>query len=384
MTRPMTILFAGGGTGGHLFPGIAVADELRRRHETLRMVFAGSDRAIETSIAEQNRLDHRTLTVESLATLKTNPWRFVARNWQAWRSAAKLIRELQPLAVVGLGGFASAPLIYEAHRRRIPIVLLEQNVIPGKATRWFSRWADRVCVSFEATIASLPKSTKTIVTGNPVRDEIAVLFERPWDEKLSFHSKPELLILGGSHGADSLNEAVIAVMGHLRSLFSTWRISHQTGPRSIDQCREAYQQLGLTVQVAPFFGDLATRLAAARLVISRAGATTLAELACAGTPSILLPFPDAADNHQRANAQVFVDHHAAIMVEHERSPGKTIKPLQAVVEQLAQDDRTLREMGLAARRLAVPDAAARIANIISEKLNCTVDDDFNRRNGHDD
>ena len=178
MGAPPTFVFAGGGTGGHLFPGIAVAEELRRRNPSTRIVFVGSTRAIELSIVAEHRLEHRMLTVEPLPQLRRNPLRFAFRNWQAWRGAIRLLKELRPTAVIGLGGFASAPLVWAASRHRIPVVLLEQNVIPGRTTRWLSRFADQVCVSFAETRPRLARARSVIVTGNPVRAEIAALHDR--------------------------------------------------------------------------------------------------------------------------------------------------------------------------------------------------------------
>ena len=158
MTSPSTIVFAGGGTGGHLFPGIAIARLLQSRSNSLRVVFVGSTRTIESMIVAEQGFEHEVLPVESLATLQRNPWRFAWCNWNAWRVAAKRIRELQPTVVVGLGGFASAPLVYAARRQQIPVVLLEQNAIAGRTNRWLSRFADHVCVTFAESQAQVSRT----------------------------------------------------------------------------------------------------------------------------------------------------------------------------------------------------------------------------------
>ena len=299
MSRARTYIFAGGGTGGHLFPGIAVAQELQQREPDSRMLFVGSDRDLEQSILARYDLEHRSLPVESLRTLTRRPLRFLRRNWQAWRSARQLIRDEQPAVVIGLGGYASAPIVWTAARARIPVVLLEQNVIPGRTTRWLARSAAVVCISFPEATSRLPSLVRVEVTGNPLRREIADLHA---NSAVATVSQRELLVLGGSQGADSLNETATAAAQILRDELSTWRIFHQAGPRQVEEVRGVYKSLSLVATVQPFFDDMAERYRAASVVVSRAGATTLAELTCCGLPMVLLPYPHAADNHQLANS----------------------------------------------------------------------------------
>ena len=359
-----------------MFPGIAIAAELRRRDPLAKMVFVGSTRSIEATIVAEQGLEHRMLSVESLPMLKRNPFRFLYRNWQACRAATRLLQELSPAAVIGLGGYASAPLVWAASRRRIPVVLIEQNVIPGRTTRWLSRDAQQVCVSFPETISKLPRARHATVTGNPVRAEIAALLDRSsvvsvvtTAEKIpaenSSTAPRELLILGGSQGADSLNAAVFAALPKLAAALSDWKIVHQTGPRDVEKARRVYEELGLTAEVAPFFHEMSALYRRASLVISRSGATTLAELACAGTAMVLLPYPFAADDHQRANAQVFLDQHAALIVKHVEPPQRTADQLEAALRSLLDDPDRRIAMGRAATELAHPCAAEQIADVIA-------------------
>lgn len=359
-----------------MFPGIAIAAELRRRDPLAKMVFVGSTRSIEATIVAEQGLEHRMLSVEPLPMLKRNPFRFLYRNWQACRAATRLLQELSPAAVIGLGGYASAPLVWAASRRRIPVVLIEQNVIPGRTTRWLSRYAQQVCVSFPETISQLTRARHATVTGNPVRAEIAALLDRSsvvsvvtTAEKIpaenSSTAPRELLILGGSQGADSLNAAVFAALAKLVAALSDWKIVHQTGPRDVEKARRVYEELGLTAEVAPFFHEMSALYRRASLVISRSGATTLAELACAGTAMVLLPYPFAADDHQRANAQVFLDQHAALIVEHVEPPQRTADQLGAALRSLIDDADRRTAMGRAATELAHPRAAEQIADVIA-------------------
>ncbi len=362
MSSPLTYILAGGGTGGHLFPGIAVARQLLRREPGARLLFVGSDKDLEQSILAHNHLEHRALPVESLGTLKRRPFDFVTRNWQAWNVARRLIRDERPSVVIGLGGYASAPVVWAANRAGVPVVLLEQNVIPGRTTRWLARSAAVVCVSFAEASGRLPKKTRIEVTGNPVRREIADLHANRPAQIIG--QQRELLVLGGSQGADSLNEAVTTAASLLRDELSAWRIVHQTGPRQVEVVRAAYERLSLVATVEPFFEEMAERYRAASLVVSRAGATTLAELTCSGLPMVLLPYPHAADDHQRANAKSSHDRGAAVVVEHRPTAAETATELATQLRSLLVDSGRRDAMSAAAHRAARPDAAAAVADLI--------------------
>jgi UDP-N-acetylglucosamine--N-acetylmuramyl-(pentapeptide) pyrophosphoryl-undecaprenol N-acetylglucosamine transferase len=363
MTPSRTFIFAGGGTGGHLFPGVAVALELKHREPNARLLFVGSERELEQTILAHHKLEHRSLPVESLRELARHPWRFATRNWAAWRAARQLMREERPSIVVGLGGYASAPLVWRASRARCPVVLLEQNVIPGRTTRWLSRSASLVCTSFAETRARLPRGAKVEVTGNPVRREFTELTL----QRATVSAAPrELLVLGGSQGADSLNEAVVAALRLVGDARSGWRVVHQTGARQVEATRRAYAERSIDAVVEPFFDDMLARYRAASLVVSRAGATTLAELACCGLPMILLPYPHAADDHQRANARVYADCGAATTVEHQSSIQATAAALASQLAALLCDEPRRTAMSIAARDVARPRATSTVADRLLE------------------
>ncbi|MDB5342716.1 MAG: undecaprenyldiphospho-muramoylpentapeptide beta-N-acetylglucosaminyltransferase [Schlesneria sp.] len=366
MATKRTYLFAGGGTGGHLFPGIAVALELLRREPDCRVMFIGSEKDLESSILARYQLEHRPLPVESLSALKRRPLRFVFRNWRAWRAAKGLIRETSPTIVIGLGGYASAPVVWAAARASVPIVLLEQNVIPGRTTRWLASSAAVVCTSFAEATDRLPTAKRVEVTGNPVRQEISRLAQ----EVRQPAPRMELLVLGGSQGADSLNEAVMEAVGQVGKPLVGWRIVHQTGPRLADSVRLAYQQQSVDAEVRPFFDDMAARYRAASVVISRAGATTIAELTCCGLPMVLVPYQHAADDHQRANANSLQTRGAAIVIEHGTTTEDTAQRLTAQLHELLADESLRQRMSDAAKQLSIPDAASRVVDQIQALANC--------------
>ena len=361
MDRP-TFLFAGGGTGGHLFPGIAVADELRRLIPKAGVVFAGSEREVECEIVATAGFEHHALSSPSSALIKRRPLRFLLEYRRACRQAKSLIAERQPAAVIGLGGFASVPLVLAARKHRVPVVLLEQNAVAGRATSRLSRLADRVCHSFIAAVPCGRRGSNCVVTGNPVRTEISRLAENPRSNVAS--RKPMLLILGGSQGSTAVNAAVTASVENLKTDLSCWRIVHQCGPRDVEEIRTRYQASRLDFEVRPFFDDLPARYATADLVISRAGATTLAELACAGIPAVLVPYPNAIRDHQRLNARVFAEASAAEIVEQQRDHVRTGNHLADVVRRLIQDTSVRQTMSTAMQALAKPDAADDVARVI--------------------
>lgn len=358
-TSPL-FLFAGGGTGGHLFPGLAVAAALQVRIPAARIQFVGSERSLERALVIQHAYDHRTLPSEPLTVLRRRPWLFVWRNWQAYRTALQWLQQDRPAGVIGLGGFASAPVVLAAARLKIPALLLEQNSIPGRSTRWLSRWARRVCLAYPQSVAYFNCRVETHLTGNPIRAELAALARQ---ERMEL-PLPTLLILGGSQGSQPLNAAVIEMLQKQPDLLAGWRIVHQTGAAQSVSVQQSYQALGIPAEVAPFFHDLQEKYQAATIVVSRAGATTLAELACAGIPAVLVPYPQAADNHQLHNAEAFAEAGAAMTCLQAATPEATANELARCLQELVHAPSRRADMSEAMRCLAQPDATALVVDTV--------------------
>jgi UDP-N-acetylglucosamine--N-acetylmuramyl-(pentapeptide) pyrophosphoryl-undecaprenol N-acetylglucosamine transferase len=359
-----TYIFAGGGSGGHLFPGVALAEELLRRCPDSRVLFVGSERPIEKTILQPTGFTHHPLPVEPPRRLPQSPIHWLRRNWCAWRMALRLLAMEEPRWVIGLGGYISAPTVWAARRRKIPVLLMEQNAIPGAATRWLAGCARQVCLSFEESRRWFRQGTPTTVTGNPIRESIRRVAE---ERRQNAEREPKtLLILGGSQGAESLNEGVVRLLPELRPALAGWRIVHQAGAGRSALLRERYRHLSLAAVVEDFFPDLAAWYAQADLAISRAGATTLAELSCMGCPAILIPYPFAADRHQAANAEVFVRCGGALSVSQGASAEATALRLKGPLLSLLTDERRRDAMSQAARRLARPDAAERIVELLRD------------------
>lgn len=370
LTRHPTFLFAGGGTGGHLFPGIAVAEELLQRLPAARVLFVGTEREIEKTVLQSAGFDHTALSSPPSTLLRRNPWRFTVQYLQACRKAAALIEQRTPAAVIGLGGFASVPVVNAARKQRIPVVLLEQNAVAGRATQRLARHADVICHSFETAGRKGKYRDRAVVTGNPVRSCIAALFHQP--QKTPFQAadanpqprrqneQQTLLVLGGSQGSVAVNKAMQLAAEQLREELSAWRIVHQCGPHNADEIAACYQRLGISHEIQPFFADLPARYAHADAAVARAGATTLAELACAGLPAVLIPYPNSVKNHQVRNAEIFARSGAATIVP-QTSPQTTSQQLAAALTPLLTDPDERSRRTTAMQTHARPEAAERVA-----------------------
>lgn len=348
------MIVAGGGTGGHLFPGIAVAETMAKRRRC-RLLFIGASRGIEARVVPQRGYALRTLPVRALRGqgalgLVSAALRLPASLASAWR----LLGKVRPDLLIGVGGYASGPAVVAAWARRVPTVLLEQNAHPGLTNRLLARLADRICVAFPESAAYFP-ADRTVETGNPVRAPSAI----PRGERSGF----SVLIFGGSAGAHRLNEVGVGAMARLARSDARLHVLHQTGAADLESVRRRYREHGVDADVRPFFDDMAAAYAAADLVVCRAGATTIAELTALGMPAVLVPYPFAADNHQRKNAESLVARGAALLIlDRELTPDG----LAAAIEPLRADPRRLAAMGAAARELGRPEAAERVVDVCLE------------------
>jgi UDP-N-acetylglucosamine--N-acetylmuramyl-(pentapeptide) pyrophosphoryl-undecaprenol N-acetylglucosamine transferase len=347
------IVFAGGGTGGHLFPALCVADELRRRHPTASISFIGARRGLEQRLVPDKGYPLLSLRLWGIKGRGTAA-KLVAGAAAGLAVCRCLLHMLgsRPELVVGVGGYASGPAVLAARLLKIKTMIMEQNHFPGATNRWLAPRVDLVCVP--SPVARERLGGRAIVTGNPIRAEFAAIGDPPGGKNLS------LLVFGGSRGARSINRAVSAALDQLARLDPPPRIVHQTGTEDEAAVREAAASYpnGL-YEVCSFIEDMSARLAVADLVVCRAGASTLAELTAAGRPAILVPYPHAADDHQRHNAETMQASGAAVVVPDSELDGGR---LAEQIEQLAASSEKRRSMGLAARELAMPDAAQRIAD----------------------
>ncbi|MBN2579413.1 MAG: undecaprenyldiphospho-muramoylpentapeptide beta-N-acetylglucosaminyltransferase [Pirellulales bacterium] len=353
------IVFAGGGTGGHLFPGLAVAEQLEKGLDNLRVTFTGTGKALERREVAAAGWNYLAMPCRPAPQRVLQCAPFFFRNLQGYITAGRFLRKENVTAVVGLGGYASVPTALAAVHRKIPLVLLEQNVTPGRATRWLAEKADRICTSFAATEQYLPPGCRIRLTGNPLRAG----FENTLG-KDTRNPRPVLLVLGGSGGARTLNEQVPPALAELRGHLAGWRIVHQTGRTDDGSTRARYARFGLPAATVPFLDDLPQVLAETELAISRAGGTALAEFAAAGVAAVLIPYPHARDQHQLRNAEFFAKAGAALLLP-EQSPTTNFAGALAESIQPLLDDALIRNrMVQAMLRLARPEAAAMVAEQI--------------------
>ncbi|MFK7778476.1 MAG: undecaprenyldiphospho-muramoylpentapeptide beta-N-acetylglucosaminyltransferase [Gimesia sp.] len=366
-----SIIFAGGGTGGHLLPGIAVAEQLSSRN-AFSIIFVGSNRPVEQKIIESAGYQHVRLPSSSTSDLKRAPFRFLWNNSRAFLQARRLLRKEKPTIVIGLGGFASVPVVLAASWLKIPILLLEQNIILGRANQFLFSRSSLVCTSFAETIFKNTNTTNSgnsrfVFTGNPVREKIlqTVSSKETPNKKLEIAL---ILVLGGSQGATAVNNAVVSMLRQSTKLLPhKLHLVHQTGISDFAIVENAYQQLkaiypGLQVTVQPFFEDLANWYPRADLIISRAGATTLAELACVGCPSVLIPFPNSIGDHQLFNARFYEENGAAVLVEQAQDSASTAKSLGDTVLALLEDYDRLDQMRQSMLSISLPQAAQQVTN----------------------
>jgi UDP-N-acetylglucosamine--N-acetylmuramyl-(pentapeptide) pyrophosphoryl-undecaprenol N-acetylglucosamine transferase len=361
MTQPFHIVFSGGGTGGHLFPGLAVAEQLLASAPQTRITFAGTGKPFEQCRVIGAGYDYLAVPSRPLSLSPGKLFSFAVENLAGHLAAARFLEEESVSLAVGLGGYASVPMGRAAARRGVPLVLLEQNAIPGKATRWLARRAALVCAALAQTRANLRCRCPVRVSGTPIRPGIHASAR---DQ--AARPRRQLLILGGSNGAQSLNENVPLALYRIREELAGWRIVHQAGKRGYGATCELYRKLGSDAEIIDFIVDMPETLAASDLVVCRAGGTTLAELSAANLPAVLLPYPLAADNHQRANAEAFASAGAAVMLDEREASGRVDVRLAEVVSGLLKDPSRQAQMSAAMRRLARPHAAADVAAMVLE------------------
>jgi UDP-N-acetylglucosamine--N-acetylmuramyl-(pentapeptide) pyrophosphoryl-undecaprenol N-acetylglucosamine transferase len=353
MTQPAKFLMAGGGTGGHVIPLLAVARELRQRgHEVF---FVGTDRGMESRLVPAEGFELRKISIgrlnrvgwrQKLSTLVRLPLA-TARSLQLTRGVA---------GVFSMGGYAAGPPVMAALLRRIPVVVMEPNAFPGFTNRVVGRLVSRALVAFTEAARHFPQG-RTELTGLPVREEFFHLAPKPRAAVL------DLLITGGSQGSRTLNNAARQSWPLFRSAGFPVRILHQSGAAQHEELRREFSTAGLEGQVLPFIAAMPDAFAAADLVVCRSGAGAVSELAAAGKPSVLVPLPFAADDHQTRNAEALERAGAALMV---RDADMNGEKLFAAVSRLARSPGVLERMGTAARTLSHPLAARRAAEILEE------------------
>ncbi|MBQ6807701.1 MAG: undecaprenyldiphospho-muramoylpentapeptide beta-N-acetylglucosaminyltransferase [Firmicutes bacterium] len=358
----MKAVISGGGTGGHIYPALSIAQRLRA--DGVEILYVGGKASVEAKLAARNGfaffgLDCAGLHRRSLAIIKD-----LLTNARGLLQARSCLRDFQPDVVIGTGGYAEAPVLKAAQNMGIPTLLHEQNAYPGLANRTMARKAKAVCLTFQAAAPYFPHADRLHLTGLPIREQIFSATREAAREyfQIPDDGKPTLLITGGSQGAAALNNAAAEAMESL--LEQGIRVIHICGEKEYSS-RKQHMPKHPDLLLRPYIEQMEFALALADLAVSRAGASFIAEALAVGLPTILVPYPYAANDHQRFNALALQEKGAGILVENDALNGKIL--LEQVLS-LLQDDEKRQEMSANCRAMAVPDAAGRIAGIVYDLL----------------
>jgi UDP-N-acetylglucosamine--N-acetylmuramyl-(pentapeptide) pyrophosphoryl-undecaprenol N-acetylglucosamine transferase len=361
-TGVKTLMIAGGGTGGHIYPAIAIAREFVSRDATRRVVFVGTQRGLEKNIVPKAGFPLEFIDVAGLQGMGgLNLLRNLARLPLGFIQAWQHVGRHRPNVVLGVGGYSSGPVLVAAKLRGVPTIIHEANAFPGLANRVLARWMTTVAVAFADAIPRL-KRKDGVVTGNPIRKEFFDLGER--HQQPAAGTRQRLLIFGGSQGSRILNDAMTGALLFLARLKDRLDIVHQTGPNELEKVQPAYRQsMFWNARVVPYLDPIADEIAAADVVVSRAGAMTIGELAANGRGAILVPFAKATNNHQELNARVVERAGGALVItEAELTPER----LAAAISEVLADPQRAERMGAAAKKLAIPDATKSIVDLIEK------------------
>jgi UDP-N-acetylglucosamine--N-acetylmuramyl-(pentapeptide) pyrophosphoryl-undecaprenol N-acetylglucosamine transferase len=354
----MRVLIAAGGTGGHIYPGIAVAQEIMRRDQSSSVRFVGTPRGLESRLVPQAGFDLSLIDSAGLKNVSAGArMRGALLLPRSFLSAWHLLGQFKPDVVVGAGGYVSGPVVMTAALTRWPTLVMESNALPGWTNRVLARFVDRAAVSFTEALPYFRGKGK--VTGNPVRKEF---FEVPAKQRVP--EKFLLLVFGGSQGARAINESIVAALPMLDGIRNVLRIKHQTGTADLEKVRAGYETAGWQEStVVPYIDNMVADVAQADLIVCRAGATTTAELIAAGKASIMIPFPFAADDHQTKNAEAMQKAGGAVMI---RQSQLTPQGLANEITRLVNSPQVVSEMERASKGLSHGDAASAVVDMISE------------------
>lgn len=357
----MKVLIAGGGTGGHLFPGLALAEEFRKRDNNTEIVFVGTEHGIEARVIPREGYTLKFVRAEGIVGKSfIRKLKSIAKVFLSVWDSYRILNSVMPDMVIGVGGYASGAVVLVAHLKSIPTMIHEQNSVPGMANRILSRFVGQVCITYQESLPVFPPG-KTFLTGNPVRAKI-LRGEREAAQRLFSLDKEmfTVFVFGGSSGATSINRTMVDALNYLGEYREKIQFLHQTGEKDYESVREAYRKSGFKGMVAPFIYQMAEAYAAAEIVISRAGATTLAELTALGKPSLLIPYPHSAGRHQEFNAIKLREMGAAFVVFDNEISGEVLA--KHILEMFGSES-VRKEMQRASMGLGRPEACVRIVDI---------------------
>ena len=356
--------FAGGGTGGHIYPGIAIAEKIAELASGAKIHFFCSKREIDSTILSKTNFEYTALSAIGFSLKPKKFFSFLKHFNQSYKQAKETLSNFENPIVIGIGGFVSAAVVCAAHKLKIPVFLVNIDSVAGRANKLTQRFAKEIFVQFEKTKKSF-KNKNVTVMGCPLRSS----FENPNSEKckqaLGLNAdKKILLVMGGSSGARSINEAVCGLLGELDGFVDKWQIVHIAGRRNLDTVQRKYKDAKIQNHVIDYYDEMADLLAAADLGIGRSGAVSIAEYAVSNLPMILMPYPHHKDMHQYLNASELVEAGGAIVVDDLADLNERVEWLGEELLPLLRDDDIREQMKLSCRNIAIKDASLRIAQRI--------------------
>lgn len=362
----MRILIAGGGTGGHVFPGLALAEELKKRDNKTEVMFVGTEHGIEARIVPREGFAISFLRAEGFVGKSIfRKITAVAKGILSIKDAHSILKTFMPDIVIGVGGYASGVIVLIAHLKSIPTMIHEQNSVPGITNRVLGRFVNRICATYQESLSFFPRG-KTYLTGNPIRAKI-LKGERASASRLFSLEKDvfTVFVFGGSSGARTINRVMVNALNYMTDIKEKIQFLHQTGNQDYESVRNAYRKAGFKGTVTPFIYQMAEAYATSDVVISRAGATALSEITALGKPSILIPYPYAAGRHQELNAIKLREMGAAFMVSDKDVKGETVA---GYIRKIFENDSISTDMKRASRGLGRRDACSKVVDIAESLL----------------
>jgi len=360
--------FAGGGTGGHIYPAVAVAEQIAKLLPRAKIHFFCSNRSIDEQILAQTDFEFTRLTATGFSARPDKLISFCSSFFASYKKAKEAIAKSKDAVVIGAGGFVSAPVCLAAHKCKVPVGLLNVDIVPGRANKIISRWADEVFVQFEENAQYFARRSGNVnIVGCPLRSG----FDNPQPnkaiEQLGLEKdKKTLLVTGASSGSENINRAVCSLLEKLDAFADGWQIVHLAGVNNCEKVKSQYNNAKISRKVLGYFDDMASLLAAADLVIGRSGAVSIAEFAATETPSICMPYPYHKDRHQYLNAGKLVEAGAAVIVDDLQDEKDRAEWLAEELEDLMKDDEKRQEMKKSCRAIAKKEAGLKIAEKLIE------------------
>lgn len=360
----MKIVISGGGTGGHIYPALALIREIQKKHKDCSFLYIGTEKGLESQLVPRENIPFKSIHITGFRRkLSFENVKTIIRFVKGVSNSKKMLKEFGADVVIGTGGYVCGPVVYAAAKLGIPTIIHEQNSVPGLTNKFLSRYSTKIAVCFDEAKAFFP-AEKTVLTGNPRASEVLAFSGRKGLETVGLDpNKPVVLVVGGSRGARPINEAILKVMSQLGE--KPYQLLYVTGDVHFEKVQEEIKLIGnpVNVVVKPFIHNMPEVLAGVDLVVARSGATTLAELTALGVPSILIPSPYVTNNHQEKNADSLVDKGAATKIlEKELTGSKLISMIDEIL--LSKDE--LQKMKEAAKSLGVPDASERVHRLMEE------------------